>query len=199
MAVRLSKPVVGGAHGRFPDLAFLDFAVTHEDVNPAVAAVQAGRQGQAVGDGQALAQGAGGDLHARRAGGVGMALQDAAELAQGGELLPGEITQAGEHGIEGRGAVALGEDEAVPVGPAGIAGPDAHLGEEQGHQDVGGRQRPAQVPGAGAMKHLNDVQAHLPGDFLEPGGVWGGGLWGSSYLIFHYFSVFMFFMIFRKG
>ena len=78
-----------------------------------------------------------------------MALEHAAEPAQGGELLPGKITQAGEHGIEGRGAVALGEDEAVPVGPAGVIRLGAHLGEEQGHQDVGGRQGPSQVPGTG--------------------------------------------------
>ena len=71
--------------------------------------------------------------------GVGVPLEAAAELAQGGQLLPGEITQAGQDGIERRGAVALGEDEAVPVGPAEIAGPGAHLGKEQGHQDVGGR------------------------------------------------------------
>jgi hypothetical protein len=36
--------------------------------------------------------------------------------------------------------------------------------------------RSAVAPGTGAIQHLDDVQAHLPGDFLQPAGV-GGAAW----------------------
>ena len=46
--------------------------------------------GEAVGDGEPLSQGAGGNFHSRGAAGVGVSLEDAAELAQAGQLLPGK-------------------------------------------------------------------------------------------------------------
>ena len=47
--------------------------------------------------------------------------------------------------------MSLGEDEAVPLRPARVAGPGPHFGKKQGHQDIGGRQGPPQVPGTGAI------------------------------------------------
>lgn len=96
-----------------------------------------------------------------------MTLEDAAELAQGQKLFPGEITQAGQDGVIGRGPMTLGQDEPVPVDPAGVFGPGAHLAKKERHQDIGGGQRTAQVAGTGPKQHLNDVEANLAGDLLE--------------------------------
>ena len=79
----------------------------------------------------------------------------------------GKIAQAGQDGVIGRGPVALGEDEAVPVEPAGVAGLGAHLAKKERHQDIGGRQRAAQVAGTGPEQHFHDVEANLAGDLLQ--------------------------------
>jgi hypothetical protein len=115
-----------------------------------------------------------------------MTLQDAAELAQGQELFPGEITQAGQDGVIGRRPVTLGQDEPVPVDPAGVFGLGAHLAKKERHQDIGGRQLAAQVAGTGPKQHLNDVEANLAGDLFEVVRVRDGG-----YLLmqlFHHFG-----------
>ena len=96
-----------------------------------------------------------------------MTLQDAAELAQAHELFPGKIPQAGQDGIISRGSVTLGQDEPVPVEPAGVAGVSAHLAEKERHQNIGGRQRAAQVAGTGPKQHFHDVEANLAGDLLQ--------------------------------
>ena len=63
--------------------------------------------------------------------------------------------------------MALAQDEPVPVDPAGVAGPGAHLAKKERHQDIGGRQRAAQVAGTGPKQHFNDVEANLAGDLLQ--------------------------------
>ena len=111
-----------------------------------------------------------------------MTLQDAAELAQGQELFPGEIAQTGQDGVIGRGPVPLGQDKPVPVEPAWVAGFGAHLAEKERHQDIGGRQRAAQVAGTGPEQHFHDVEANLAGDLLQLVVVRDGG-----YLLFSFF------------
>ena len=63
--------------------------------------------------------------------------------------------------------MALGQDEPVPVDPAGVAGFGLHLAEKERHQDIGGRQRAAQVAGTGPKQHFHDVEANLAGDLLQ--------------------------------
>ena len=70
----------------------------------------------------------------------GWPCSDTAELAQGQKLFPGEIPQAGQDGIIGRGPVPLGQDKPVPVDPARVIGLGAHLAKKERHQDIGGRQ-----------------------------------------------------------
>ena len=116
-----------------------------------------------IGHRQALPQGTRGHFHPGGALGVGVALEIAPELAQGEQLLPGEKAQAGQDRVEHRRGVALTEDKIVPVGIAGIPGVQVHVAEKQGHQDIGGGQGTADMPGAGPVEHLHDVQADLPG------------------------------------
>ena len=76
-----------------------------------------GTQGHAAGTGNALAQGAGGHIHAGNGGHVGMALQIAVNMPQGGQILHREEAPVGEGGIQAGGGVALAEHEPVPVLP----------------------------------------------------------------------------------
>ncbi len=100
--------------------------------------------GHAHGGGDALAQGAGGGLDARRvavfrvAGGVGAPLPEVLDLAHGHRLEPGEMEQR----IEQHRSVAGRKHEAVairPVGPGGVIfeelGPEhrRHVGHAHGH------------------------------------------------------------------
>lgn len=64
----------------------------------------------------------GGHVDARGVIHVGMALQVAADVAQRLEILLGEESALGEHGVQARRAVTLGKHEAVAVGLAGSAG-----------------------------------------------------------------------------
>ena len=56
--------VLGGGKGAFPDRALVAFAVAQDHVDAVVPAVHARGQRHADADGQAVAQGAGGSLHA---------------------------------------------------------------------------------------------------------------------------------------
>ena len=71
---------------------------------------------------QALAERTGGGFERGDEAPVGMALIDGAELAQRVQLVDGRVAALGHDGVEHRSGVALGEDEAVAVGPLGIGG-----------------------------------------------------------------------------
>nr|APO35108.1 FtsX-like permease family [uncultured bacterium] len=90
--------------------------------------------------------GAGGDALTQRASGhvdagsvvhVGMALQVATNMAQGLKIIFGEEPALGEHGIQGRGAVTLREDEPVTIRAARVARVDVHLLKIQIRDDIG--------------------------------------------------------------
>ena len=69
---------------------------------------------------EALAERAGGDLDARGPGHVGVALEMRADLAQPHQVVGGEVAVLGERRVLDRGRVALGEDEAVALGPVRV-------------------------------------------------------------------------------
>src|SRR3990172_2702179 len=64
-----------------------------------------------------------------------MALKAAPHLPQGKELFHGEEAPFRQGGVEGGGGVALGEDEAVPIGVAGVLGVNPHYSQEKGGED----------------------------------------------------------------
>ena len=82
-----------------------------------------------------------------------MALEVAANLAQGEQVLHGEVAPVGQSGIQAGGGVTLGEDEAVPILPTGVGGVDAHLFKVEVGKQVGGGQ------GAAGMSSLGGVGA----------------------------------------
>ena len=149
--------VLGGGHEGLPNLALLNLAVPHQGVHPVVPAVHLPRQGHAHGGGDALAQGAGGhvhpgDVHLRVAG---HGTVNAAEHLQ---FLLREEAPEGQIGVEGGGAVSLGEDKAVPGRVGGVGGVDAqHLLVQESH-DLHGGEGTSDVAGGRAIDHFHPQQ-----------------------------------------
>ena len=67
--------------------------------------------------------------------------------------------------------MALGEHKAIPLEPARVLGVVAHLAKKQGHQDIGGRQRPSQMAGTGPVKHFHNIETDLPGRLPKKGSI----------------------------
>src|SRR5256712_11923779 len=81
-----------------------------------------------------------------------MALEGRAKLTQRDEVRLGEVARPRHDRVERGDAVALGEDDAVPVGPIGAAGgaahpPQAERGGDIDHRERGARRPPAPVGG----------------------------------------------------
>src|SRR5262249_51719147 len=98
------------------------------------------RQRHAEPDRQAVAQGAGAGLDARRDG-LGMAAQNGVEAAEAVELLEREEAAVGEHGIEREAAMALAQDEAIALAPARFGRPIAQEVVVKDSDDFDERQR----------------------------------------------------------
>jgi hypothetical protein len=128
--------VVRGAHRRLPDLPLLDLAVTEDGIDAGRLLLVPQRQRHAVGDRQALSQGAGGGLDARATAGVGVALQDAADLAQPVEIALGDIAAVLEDRVERRRGVPLGQYQAVAARPVRLHRVVSHLAEVEADQDL---------------------------------------------------------------
>ena len=115
-----------GSHGGLPGLAFLDFAVAEDGVDPVVFFVQLSGQSHAYGGRDTLSQGAGGHidaLHMHHVRVAGVVVLDGTELVQ---ILLREIAPQRQHGIQGRGAVSFGQHEPIPIRIVGCAWIDAH-------------------------------------------------------------------------
>ena len=156
--------VVGGVHGSFPDLAFLQFAVAVERVHPCVLAIQCLDLGSTECDGQTLTQGARGHADAWEAffrGGV--ALEAAVELSKGAEFFHREVSASGEHAVPHGADVPVGQEEdiltvAVHVERIRV---DVHGVEVQLHQQIGAPQGATGVTTLHCVDHADDVAANL--------------------------------------
>ena len=118
-----------GQRRRFVRDALHEAAVAGDHVGAVVADVAAERGAQpALGDrhadrvADALTQRPGGDLDPRRVAGLGVPRRAAAPLAELAQVLEREVV-AGQvqHGVLQDAGVPVGEDEAVAVGPLGVA------------------------------------------------------------------------------
>ena len=107
---------------RLPGLALLAVAVGEqaEGLRGLVEVVEPQREADPDGHREALAERTGRDLDAGGRAHVGVALEHRADLAELLELGVREVAVLGERGVEDRGGVALGEDEAVALGPVGV-------------------------------------------------------------------------------
>lgn len=71
-------------------------------------------------------------------------------------------------GVQSGGAVALRQDEAVPVRVLGVLGIHPHHIEIQNSQNVHGRERAAQMPGRTVVDHVQAQKPPLGRDDFQP-------------------------------
>ena len=86
----------------------------------------------------------------------------------GVQLLGVKVAPAGQCRIEHRAGVAFGEDEAVPVSPAGVLGIDIQHVEVQGGHHLHRGERAAGVSSLGGVDHGDDVLSDLDGLLFQP-------------------------------
>ncbi len=174
-----------GQRAGFVADAFHQAAVAQEDVGVVVdddvaVAVELGRQqllGQrhAHGVGEALAERAGGGLHARGDADLGVARRLAVQLAEVLQLLQRQVV-AGQvqQRIEQHRGVAVGQHEAVAIEPVRIGRVVLQVPVPQRHGDVGHAHRRAGVARVGLLHGVHgqgaDRVGHLDGVQLRPGG-----------------------------
>ena len=112
----VAQPLHAGVLNGLPDRALRHLGVTAQRPHAVRQAVELPRaERDPGGDRHPLCQRAGGDVHPGQRRG-GMALEPRAELAEREQLLVGDRTGSGEHGVEERRGVPLGEDQVVVVG-----------------------------------------------------------------------------------
>jgi hypothetical protein len=176
--------VVCRRHRPLPTLPLLAVAVGHqgEDLGSLRQAVETEGETNAHAHREALAERPGRDLNPGCARHVRMALQVRADLAQPHQVVGGEVAVLGERRIQDRRGVALGEDEAVALGPARVPGIVAEDPVVEGGDDVGRRERAVQVPCLRDRNHADTVHAEHGRIALELGDgglalALAGGLW----------------------
>src|SRR5436190_2429805 len=166
--------VLAGRHRGLPHLPRLRLAVAEQAEDAPPVAVQAARERHAERERKPLAEGAGGGLDPGERHAVGVTLEAAPELAERRELGDRELAGLGQRRVHDRHPVALGDDEAVALGPGGITLAAAERVEEEDGHDLGGRERAARVPRAGGGDHTDHVLAEPPRDGREPRHFLGG-------------------------
>ena len=188
---QLAQAQVAGQGGRLTGDALLMAAVTHDHVGVVIdqgvaGLVEVGRQvrlgdRQAHGVGDALAQGASGDLNAGGFEGFGVAWGLGAPLAELLEILHRHRVVAGEvqQGVEQHAAVAGREHEAVAVEPLRILGVVPQHLVPQGVGHGGGAHRQARMARIRFVDRINRQEADaVDAERLNRGG--GSGDHGSS-------------------
>ena len=151
---------MGCKHESFPALAFLDLAVAQKGKDVHAGFLHLGGQRHAAGGGNALAQAAGGHIHAGHRVHVGVTFQIAAVMAQGGQVTHREKSAFCQSGIQSGGAVALGQNKPIPQGVLRVFGVDVHNLDIQIGQHIGGRQTSAGMSAFCAVRRFNDSHPH---------------------------------------
>ena len=150
--------IVGRCHEGLPNLALLALAVAQQGIDLAVLMLHLGTQGHAHGDGTALAQGAGGGVHAGDLLAVG---ENAVELAEILELIPADEAHLRQDRIVAGGRVALAQHETVPIGVVRVLRIHMHVVEKQASHQVCRRQGTTGVAAVGVGGHVDDIPPDL--------------------------------------
>jgi len=91
-----------------------------------------------------------------------MALEPRSYLAIGEEFLSGEETSLRQSRVESGAGVALGHDEAIPVGPSRVLWAKLHDAEVEGCEDVCAGERASHMCAVREMRHPDDITAEPP-------------------------------------
>ena len=144
---------------RLPDLALVGLAVADDAEHVAVTAIDLVAQSGAGGGGGALAQRAGGQIHAGGQLPVGVAGELGVRMVEGISFLHGIVAHQAKSGVSHGARVALGQDQPIPILPPGVLRVKLHnLSVQDGHQvrQVHGAAHVAEAPG------VDDLQRFQP-------------------------------------
>ena len=161
--------VVGGKHECFPNLTLLAFTVTDDGIDTVILLVNLCAERHTASGGNALTQGAGGHIYTGGLFHVGMTLQMGIGLAEGFQILNGEIALFGQSGVQNGGGVTFGEHHAVAVGIFGVFRIYLHLRKIEIGDDICDGQGSAGVSCTCGMNALDDAHTDFDGDFLKFG------------------------------
>src|SRR5260370_3037124 len=125
-----------GEESRFPNGAFVAFAVAEQTEYAARAAVTLGGNGHSRGDGKTMAQRAGGKLDAGIVLVHDVAGERRAILVKSFKGFEREKTAFREHGIERGTGVTFAHDETIAVGPTGTLGVIAERPAVESRQEI---------------------------------------------------------------
>ena len=156
-----------GEHERFPDFAFLDFAIAQQGIHVDILSQIFRALGHARRTGNALAERAGAHVHAGHEVHIRVALQIAVRVAQRRQVAHREEAAIGQRAVKARRRVALGEHETISVGLFRLFGIDTQLFVIQIGEHLCGRQASARMARLGAVRRFNDAHADLAGSDRE--------------------------------
>jgi len=97
-----------------------------------------------------------------------MHLKRAVDTPKGLKQVGRQESPLGQHSVQARRTVALGQDEPVPVRPVWTLWVYAHDVEVQRRENVGLRQGASWMPCSGLRDRPHDVAPDSPGGFLKP-------------------------------
>ena len=160
-----------GDVGTLPDDPFVALAVPDHGVGGEAGSRRLCSHGNADRTREAEAERSRRHIDAGKSGHVGMPLEARVDGVEGLELLNREVAAQCQDRVEGDRAVALGEHEAVPVGPPRLLWPDVQDPPVQGGEHVGGGQRSAEVPALGVGDGPDDRHPRPARQLLELGDV----------------------------
>ena len=164
---QVRKAVVGGKHKGLPAFALFHLAIAQNGVNVHGRAGVLCAQCHAAGGGDALTQTAGGHIHAGHAVHVGVALQAAADLAQGLELLHREEAPLCQRCVQRRGGMTLGQHQTVAVGHLGLGRVYVQFLKVQIRQHVCDAQTAARVTTACTVGPFDHAHADVAGVLFQ--------------------------------
>ena len=111
--------------------------------------------------GKALTQRAGGHIHTGDGVHVGVSLQIAVNVAQGGQVFHREKAPVCQRSIQSGGSVTLGENKTIPILPLGVCRVNPHFVEIQIGKHIGSRKASAGMTGFRAVGGSDDALTNL--------------------------------------
>ncbi|MNH95316.1 hypothetical protein D3C73_479570 [compost metagenome] len=152
--------VVSGAHGRFPDLAFLHFSVSKHDENVIDFAGETLGQAHTQATGEGVTDGPGGEVDAGHFAHVRVIAQRAAQAGVFIEPFLREHPQVSQDRELTYGGVALAHQEAVAARPFRLFGTDRHHVVVQRREQFGGGKHRGVVAGLGDFDQADGFKAN---------------------------------------
>ena len=147
--------MVRGAHGRFPNFAFLQLAIAQHRVNARGIAFEPKTQRHAERHGESLSKRACAGFDPRQVPDMGMTLKGASQFAQAERFSDGAKGEMRARSIERRCGVSFRQHEAVACGVVALARPNIQFRTVKRREKIGCGKTPAGMTRARMIDRCN--------------------------------------------